>query len=57
MMTGEVAFLGFSSSDLLVDGARVSAMPICLITSQRTFVLLNFKALTNFLKFSLNFTM
>ena len=40
MMTGKAAFLGFSSSDILVVRTRVSAMCIC----QHTFAWLNFLA-------------
>ena len=53
-MTGESAFLGFSTSDILVDRTGGSAMPICPI-SQRTFVRLKFLALKKILKFSMNF--
>ena len=54
MMTGEAAFLGFSSSDILVDCSRVSAMSICPI-SQRTFVWLNLSALKKYFKFTMIF--
>ena len=41
MMTGEAAFLGFSPSDILVDGTGVSVMPISPIC-KGSFVWLNF---------------
>ena len=41
MMTGDAAFLGFSTSDILVEFTRVSVVPICPI-SLRTFVWLMF---------------